>query len=103
MVSASPYQHATHARSYPPSGSISNRGFALRLPFFDSYLQAGTGDVAGGTKDLVKGVVGGTASSASKIVGSLDHAVRSAGSLDSKPSADTGPPEMAKVSRMGSA
>lgn len=47
----------------------------------------------------MKGVVGGAASSASKIVGSLDHAVRSAGALDSKPSADTGPPEMVKVSR----
>lgn len=47
----------------------------------------------------MKGVVGGAASSASKIVGSLDHAVRSAGSLDAKPSEDAGVPELTKASR----
>ncbi|CAM9880759.1 unnamed protein product, partial [Sphacelaria rigidula] len=44
--------------------------------------KTGAGHIGEGSKDLVKGVVGGAASSASKITDALDNFVRGAGQLD---------------------
>lgn len=66
--------------------------------YFLSFLQTGAGQFGEGSKDLLKGVVGGAASSASKITDALDHVVRGAGALDSEPPADgSGGMESAKV------
>lgn len=53
------------------------------LWFIARPWQTGAGQFGEGSKDLVKGVVGGAASSASKITDALDHVVREAGALDS--------------------
>lgn len=53
------------------------------------HQQTGSGQIGEGSKDLVKGVVGGTASSASKMTDALDHIVRGAGNLDGDGSSDT--------------
>ena len=45
--------------------------------------QTGTGRIGEGTKELLQGVVGGTASSTSKFAHALDRVVRSAGGLES--------------------
>lgn len=63
-------------------------------------LQTGSGHFGEGSKDLVKGVVGGAASSASKMTDALDHFVRGAGALDSTAqSSGTGGMESSKVTK----
>lgn len=47
-------------------------------------LQTGAGHIGEGSKDLVKGVVGGAASSASKMTDALDNFVRGAGGMDAE-------------------
>lgn len=44
--------------------------------------QTGAGHLGEGSKDLVKGVVGGAASSASKMTDALDNFVRGAGGIE---------------------
>lgn len=52
------------------------------MPNYRVYWQTGSGNIAEGSKVLIKGVVGGTAGSISKMTGALDNAVRGAGGLD---------------------
>lgn len=58
----------------------SNRFLRICLP--PVSCQAGAGHIGEGSKDLVQGLVGGTASSASKMTDALDGFVREAGGMD---------------------
>lgn len=79
--------------SPPPPPSLPRLLDIVSIVFI--RLQTGAGHIGEGSKDLVKGVVGGAASSASKMTDALDNFVRGAGGMDAETPSGM---EVAKVS-----